>query len=99
MLAGVHGVLVPLLNNRWQVHMHLGDTPSAIADLIAGAASAGVVGAVQQQHEMLTKAVELLYSSGRSTEAEPVWTELEAACRKLGDQAGLQRARSANVRC
>ena len=52
----------------------------------------GVVGAVQQQHQMLTKAVELLYGAGRTTEAEPVWADLEAACRQLGDQAGLQRA-------
>ena len=90
--AGAHGVLVPILNNRWQVHMHLGDTASAIADLVAGAASAGVVGAVQQQHQMLSKAVELLYGTGRNTEAEPVWADLEEACRQLGDQAGLQRA-------
>ena len=90
--AGAHGVLVPILNNRCQVFMHLGDTASAIADLVAGAASARIVGAVQQQHQMLTKAVELLYGSGRNTEAEPVWADLETACRQLGDQAGLQRA-------
>ena len=64
--AGAHGVLVPILNNRWQVHMHRGDAASAIVDLLAGAASAGVIGAVQQQHQMLTKAVELLYGSGRN---------------------------------
>ena len=85
-------MLVPILNNRWQVHMHRGDAASAIVDLRSGAASAGVVGAVQQQHQMLTKAVELLYGSGRNAEAEPVWAELEAVCRQLGDQPGLQRA-------
>jgi tetratricopeptide (TPR) repeat protein len=90
--ASAHGVLVPILNNRWQVHAHLGDSAAAIADLIAGAASASVVGAVQQQHQMLTKGVELLYGTGRNTEAEPVWADLEAVCRQLGDQAGLQRA-------
>ena len=31
--AGAHGVLVPVLNNRWQVHMHRGDTAAAIVDL------------------------------------------------------------------
>lgn len=90
--AGAHGVLVPLLNNRWQVHLHRGDANATITDLLSGAISAGIVGAVQQQHQMLTKAVELLYSSGRTTEAEPVWVDLEAACRQLDDQPGLQRA-------
>ena len=90
--AGTHGVLVPILNNRSQVHMHRGDTGAAIADLRAGAASAGVIGAVEQQHQMLTRAVELLYGSGRNAEAEPVWSELEGVCRQLGDQPGLQRA-------
>jgi tetratricopeptide (TPR) repeat protein len=90
--AGAHGMLVPILNNRWQVHMQHGDAASAIIDLRSGAASAGVVGAVQQQHQMLTKAVELLYGSGRNAEAEPVWAELETACRQLDDQPGLQRA-------
>jgi tetratricopeptide (TPR) repeat protein len=90
--AGAHGVLVPVLNNRWQVHMHRSDAVAAIADLRAGAASAGVIGAVEQQHQMLNKALELLYGSGRNTEAEPAWAELEAVCRQLGDQPGLQRA-------
>jgi tetratricopeptide (TPR) repeat protein len=90
--AGAHGMLVPILNNRWQVHMHRGDTPSAIDDLRNGATSAGVIGAFDQQHQMLTKAVELLYGTGRNAEAEPVWLELEAVCRHLEDQPGLQRA-------
>ena len=90
--AGAHGMLVPILNNRWQVYMQRGDTASAIVDLRSGAASAGVIGAVQQQHQMLTKAVELLYASGRNAEAEPVWAELETVCRQLDDQPGLQRA-------
>ena len=53
--AGAHGMLVPILNNRWQVHMQRGDAASAIVDLRSGAASAGFIGAVPQQHQMLTK--------------------------------------------
>jgi tetratricopeptide (TPR) repeat protein len=90
--AGAHLMLVPILNNRWQVYMQRGDAVSAIIDLRSGAASAGIIGAVQQQQQMLTKAVELLYGSGRNAEAEPVWAELEGVCRQLEDQPGLQRA-------
>ncbi|MCU1360995.1 MAG: Tetratricopeptide repeat-containing protein, partial [Ilumatobacteraceae bacterium] len=89
---GLDMVLLPLFNNRWQVHAMRGETPAAIDDLKAGARCAGTVGQAAQCAQMLTKAVELLYSSGRAAEAEPVWQNLELACRSIGDDAGLQRA-------
>ncbi len=85
-------VLVPLLNNRWQVHSALGNTPAAIVDLIDGGRAAAAIGGLLQSQQMLTKAVELLYGTGRQNEAEPVWADLEQVCRALGDEPGLQRA-------
>jgi tetratricopeptide (TPR) repeat protein len=89
---GLDMQLVPMLANRWQIHLQLGDAAAAIADLQSGARSAGVVGLAEQCVQLLTKAIELLYASGHSADAEPVWQNLEMACRATGDLAGLQRA-------
>ncbi len=88
----LHMVLTPMLGNRWQVHLHRGDANAAITDLLSGAASAARIGSAQQRSELLTKAVELLVSSGRMAEAEPVWADLAEACRAVGDEPGIQRA-------
>jgi tetratricopeptide (TPR) repeat protein len=84
--------LVPLLNNRWQVHSMMGDHAAAIADLVDCGAQCAVVGAEEQRVQVLTKAAELLYQTGRMAEAEPVWASLAEACERTGDEAGLQRA-------
>jgi tetratricopeptide (TPR) repeat protein len=89
---GLAATLVPLLNNRWQVHQMLGDVPAAIADLLDCGAQCATSGADAQRVLVLTKAVELLYQSGRQAEAEPVWESLAEACTRTGDEAGLQRA-------
>jgi tetratricopeptide (TPR) repeat protein len=89
---GLHMTLVPLYSNRWQVHVHLGDTPAAIDDLIAGGRSAAAIGALQQSRDLLTKAVEMLHETGRRDDAAPVWVNLAEVCCALGDEAGLQRA-------
>ena len=84
--------LVPLLNNRWQVHAVRGDHAAAIADLVDCGAQCAASGAEPQRVQVLTKAVELLYQTGRAAEAEPVWESLAEACGRTGDEAGLQRA-------
>lgn len=89
---GLAATLVPLLNNRWQVHQMLGNVPAAIADLVDCGAQCATSGADAQRVQVLTKAVELLYQSGRQAEAEPVWQSLAEACTRTGDEAGLQRA-------
>ncbi|WP_395691474.1 tetratricopeptide repeat protein [Nocardioides sp.] len=89
---GLAMALVPLLNNRWQVHSVLGDHAAAIADLVDCGAQCAVSGADQQRVQVLTKAVELMYQTGRQAETEPVWTALAEACARVEDDAGLQRA-------
>jgi len=89
---GLAMALVPLLNNRWQVHAVLGDQAAAIADLIDCGAQCAISGADQQRVQVLTKAVELLYQTGRQAETESVWGALAEACARVGDEAGLQRA-------
>ena len=89
---GLAMALVPLLNNRWQVHAVLGDQAAAIADLVDCGAQCAVSGADQQRVQVLTKAVELMYQGGRQAETEPVWAALADACARVGDEAGLQRA-------
>ncbi|MCU1355995.1 MAG: tetratricopeptide repeat domain containing protein [Acidimicrobiales bacterium] len=89
---GLAMTLVPLLNNRWQVHSAMGNFPAAIADLIDCGAQCAVSGADTQGVQVLTKAIELMYQTGRQPETEPVWASLAEACRRTGDDAGLQRA-------
>jgi tetratricopeptide (TPR) repeat protein len=89
---GLHMTLVPLYSNRCQVHVHLADTRSAIDDLIAGGRSAAAIGALRQSRDLFTRAVEMLYGTGRPDDAEAVWVDLAEVCRVLGDEAGLQRA-------
>lgn len=89
---GLAMALVPLLNNRWQVHAALGDHAAAIADLVDCGAQCAVCGADQQRVQVLTQAVELMYQTGRQAEAEPVWAALAEACARIEDDAGLQRA-------
>ncbi|MEJ7831657.1 MAG: tetratricopeptide repeat protein [Nocardioides sp.] len=89
---GLAAGLVPLLNNRWQIHASLGDHVAAIADLIDCGAQCAASGAREQRVQVLTKAAELLYQTGRTAEAEPVWASLAEACAVIQDDAGLQRA-------
>ncbi|MCW2768122.1 MAG: hypothetical protein JWO11_4081, partial [Nocardioides sp.] len=84
--------LVPLLNNRWQIHNMMGNDPAAIADLIDCGAQCATSGADAQRVQVLTKACELLYQTGRMGEAEPVWASLAEACGRVGDESGVQRA-------
>ena len=87
-----HPVLLPLYNNRWQVHQMMGNTAAAIDDLIAGGRSAAAVGVLAQSLQMLTQAAELLYATGRQNESEPVWSNIAVVARGVGDDAALQRA-------
>ncbi|MEJ7833345.1 MAG: tetratricopeptide repeat protein [Nocardioides sp.] len=89
---GLAMTLIPLLSNRWQIHAALGDHASAVTDLLDCASQCATTGAEAQRVQVLTKAVELLYQTGRMAEAEPVWVSLTEACTLLGDDAGLQRA-------
>ena len=89
---GLHRTLIPLYTNRCQVHLYLGNTPAAIDAVVAAGRSAAAVGALQESRDMLTRAVEMLYASGRPDDAEPVWGNLAEVCRALGDETGLQRA-------
>lgn len=89
---GANMTLVPLYNNRWQVHAHMGNMPAAFDDLVAGGRAAAACGALQQSQEMLTKAVETLYATGRVKEAEPLWSNVADVARALGDESALQRA-------
>ena len=90
--VGANMTLVPLYNNRWQVHAHMGNMPAAIDDLVAGGRAAAACGELQQSQEMLTKAVETLYATGRVNEAEPLWGNVADVARALGDENALQRA-------
>jgi tetratricopeptide (TPR) repeat protein len=89
---GAQHALLPMLANRAQVRAHLGDHAAAVADYRKGAAIAHEAGLVAQEHQMLTSALELMYPLGQMAESEPLWQQLEAACRALGDDSGLQRA-------
>ncbi len=89
---GLHATLITLYHNRWQVHVHLGNTAAAIDDLIAGGRAAAAIAALQESRAMLTRAVELLYAAGRPHDAEPAWEILDDVCGALGDEAGRQRA-------
>lgn len=89
---GAEHALLPMLANRAQVHSHLGNHAAALADYQKGAAIAHAAGLVAQEHQMLTQALQLMYPLGQMAESEPLWQQLEAACRALGDESGLQRA-------
>jgi tetratricopeptide (TPR) repeat protein len=85
-------VLVPLLNNRWQVHQALGDGPAALADLIDCGHQAVRCGAHAQAQQVLSQAVQHLYASGQQARCGPVFEDLVVACRATGDEAALQQA-------
>jgi tetratricopeptide (TPR) repeat protein len=74
------------------VHLHLGNATAALEDYQRGATVARDAHLVAPQRDMLKGAVQLLYGLGQAATAEPVWAELEGACRALGDDAGLQQA-------
>jgi tetratricopeptide (TPR) repeat protein len=85
-------VLVPLLNNRWQVHAALGDTTSATNDLVACGRACVMSGAWQQAAQILRQALQYLNGTGRPAEAGPVYEDLAATARALGDDNLLQQA-------
>ena len=85
-------VLVPLLNNRWQVHNMLGDTTSATNDLVACGHACVRSGAWQQAAQVLPQALQYLNGTGRTAEAGPVYEDLAATARALGDDDMLQQA-------
>lgn len=85
-------VLVPLLNNRWQVHAALGDNTSATNDLVACGRACVQSGAWQQAAQILPQALQYLNGTGRPTEAGPVYEDLAAVARALGDDGMLQQA-------
>jgi len=85
-------VLVPLLNNRWQVHNMRGDTTSATNDLVACGHACVQSGAWQQAHQILTQALQYLNGTGRPTEAGPVFADLATTARALDDDDMLQQA-------
>jgi tetratricopeptide (TPR) repeat protein len=85
-------VLVPLLNNRWQVHNMLGDTTSATNDLVACGHACVRSGAWQQAQQVLPQALQYLNGTGRAAEAGPVYEDLAATARALGDDDLLQQA-------
>ncbi len=85
-------VLVPLLNNRWQVHNMLGDNTSATNDLVACGHACVQAGAWQQAQQVLTQAIQYLNGTGRPAEAGPVFVDLAATARALGDDDLLQQA-------
>jgi tetratricopeptide (TPR) repeat protein len=89
---GLWMVLVPLLNNRWQVHAALGDQVAATNDLVACGHACVQSGAWQQALQVLTQAVQYLNGTGRPTEAGPVFADLAIAARNLGDDHVLQQA-------
>ncbi len=90
-IGSLHSML-PMLNNRAQVYLHLGNAPAALADYRRGAEISRDAGLIGQQHQMLTQAVQIMYSTGQMPETEPLWVDLEGACRAIGDESGLQRA-------
>ncbi|WP_426571979.1 tetratricopeptide repeat protein [Aquihabitans sp. McL0605] len=85
-------VLVPLLNNRWQVHSVLGDDTSATDDLVSCTHACVRCGAWQQAQQVGAQALQHLNGTGRSAEAGPVFDDLTAAARALGDDDALQQA-------
>jgi tetratricopeptide (TPR) repeat protein len=85
-------VLVPLLNNRWQVHNVLGDLASATNDLVACGHACVQSGAWQQAQQVLPQALQHLNGTGRAPEAGPVYEDLAATARALGDEHMLQQA-------
>ena len=85
-------VLVPLLNNRWQVHNMLGDTVAATNDLVACGHACVRSGAWQQAAQILPQALQYLNGTGRPTEAGPVYEDLAATARAIGDDNMLQQA-------
>lgn len=85
-------VLVPLLNNRWQVHAALGDTASATDDLVACTLACVEAGAWQQAAQVGMQALQYLNGTGRPTEAGPVFEALAVAARQVGDDGALQQA-------
>lgn len=85
-------VLVPMLNNRWQVHSMLGNHQAAIDDLIDCGAQCAAIGAHAQRQQVLAKAIELLYGTGQQAAAGPAFEGLIDACRRTGDEAALQKA-------
>jgi tetratricopeptide (TPR) repeat protein len=89
---GLAMVLVPLLNNRWQVHQAMGNDPAALADLIDCGHQAVRCGAHAQARQVLTQAIQHLYASGQQAACGPVFEDLQEACRALGDDAALQQA-------
>lgn len=89
---GLAMVLVPLLNNRWQVHAALGDNASAATDLAACTHQCVLAGAWQQALQVGPQALQYLNGTGRPHETGPVFDDLEAAARALGDDAALQQA-------
>jgi len=89
---GLAMVLVPLLNNRWQVHAALGDHVSAATDLAACTHQCVLAGAWQQALQVGAQAIQHLNGTGRPVEAEPVLEDLATAARALGDDASLQQA-------
>lgn len=89
---GLAMVLVPLLNNRWQVHAALGDNASAATDLAACTRQCVLAGAWQQALQVGQQALQYLNGTGRPHETGPVLEDLAAAARALGDDATLQQA-------
>ncbi|MCU1369699.1 MAG: tetratricopeptide repeat domain containing protein [Ilumatobacteraceae bacterium] len=85
-------VLVPLLNNRWQVHNVLGDDAAATDDLVACGHACVRSGAWQQAQQILPQALQHLNRTGRAAEAGPVYEDLATTARALGDDGMLQQA-------
>jgi tetratricopeptide (TPR) repeat protein len=89
---GLAMVLVPLLNNRWQVHAALGDNSAAATDLVACTHQCVLAGAWQQALQVGQQAIQYLHGTGRAAEAGPVYDDLATAARTMGDDAALQQA-------
>jgi tetratricopeptide (TPR) repeat protein len=89
---GLAMVLVPLLNNRWQVHAALGDNSAAATDLAACTHQCVLAGAWQQALQVGPQALQYLNGTGRTAETGTVYEDLAAAARVLGDDATLQQA-------
>jgi len=84
--------LLPLLHNRYQVRLAAGDAAGAAADLRARAELATAVGRSDLTRESAAAGVQLLYQLGRQAECEVLFQLLADACRRLGDDNGLQQA-------
>ncbi|MFN8016707.1 MAG: DUF4062 domain-containing protein [Acidimicrobiales bacterium] len=85
-------VLVPLLNNRWQVNAALGDNVRATNDLVACTRACVAAGTWQQAIQVGPQAIQYLNGTGRAAEAGPVYADVATAARQLGDDATLQQA-------